>query len=186
MIRAGVAEVSGAEAAHQLARRELWPDLQVGVQYGQRGGGEMGTERMGSLMLGASIPIFARDRQYRMRDETAAMRSMAEADLAAMRADTRSRIAEARANLARAKSLTALYLTTILPQADAVTSSALAAYRVGTVDFMILLDARMALNRFRRERFALVAEEGKAWAELEMLVGRELIETGGERRGGGR
>jgi outer membrane protein TolC len=175
MIRAGLQEVRGAEASQQLARREIWPDLQVGVQYAQQGG-EMGTERMGSLMLGASLPVFARDRQLRMREEAAAMTRMAQADLTAMRAETRGRIGEAYASLLRARSLARLYHSTVLPQAEATAASALAAYRVGGVDFMTLLDDRMTVNKYRQELYTLDADQGKAWAELEMLTGRELFD----------
>ena len=179
MIRAGVEDVSAADASARLARKEIIPDLVVGVQYGQRGStGEMGTgtERMGSLMLGASIPVFARDRQLKMRQETAAMKLMAQADLAAMRAETRGKIGEAYAALTRARSLAQLYRTTVLPQAEATVASALAAYRVGSVDFMTLLDDRMSVNTYRQELSTLEADEGKAWAELEMLTGRALID----------
>ena len=176
MIRAGEREVEAAEAQAQRARREIWPDLTIGLQYGQRPG-EMGTERMGSLMLGASVPLFARSRQLRMREEAGAMREMAVADLAAMRAETRARVTEAYASLMRARNLAWLYRSTILPQADAAVSSALAAYRVGSVDFMTLLDNRMSVNTYRQELLALEAEEGKAWADLEMLVGRELVDA---------
>jgi outer membrane protein TolC len=175
MIRAGVEDVRAAEAAQRGAHKEIWPDLQVGVQYAQRGG-EMGTERMGSLMLGASIPVFARDRQLRMREEAAAMTRMAQADLAAMRAETRGKIGEAYASLERARSLAKLYRTTVLPQAEATVASALSAYRVGTVDFMTLLDDRMTVNRYHQELYTLDADQGKAWAELEMLVGRALFD----------
>ena len=176
MVRAGEIELDAANAQLKLARREIWPDLTVGLQYGQRRG-EMGLERMGSLMVGASIPVFARSRQLRMREEAAAMREMAAADLAAMRADTRARVTEAYANLVRARNLAALYRTTILPQAEATVSSALAAYRVGSVDFMTLLDNRMTVNTYLQELLALDAEQGKVWAELEMLTGRELFDV---------
>lgn len=176
MVKAGQREVEAAEAEVRLARREIWPDLTVGLQYGQRAG-EMGPERMGSLMLGVSVPIFARSRQLRMREEADAMRQMATADLAAMRADTRARVTEAYATLIRARNLGSLYRTTILPQADAAVSSALAAYRVGDVDFMTLLDNRMTVNSYRQELFALEAEQGKAWADLEMLLARELFDA---------
>lgn len=188
MVQAGRGEVHAASAAARLARRELFPDLQLGVQYGQRGGA-MGTERMGSLMVGASLPVFARSRQLRMREETVAMRQMAEADLAAMRADTRARVAEAYAGLTRARNLAALYRNTVLPQAEATASSALSAYRVGGVDFMTLLDNRMVVNQYRQELFRLEAEEGQSWAELEMLLGRQLFDAntavaGGKPNGG--
>jgi outer membrane protein TolC len=188
MVRAGREEVQAAFESARLARREVIPDLQLGLQYGQRPGA-MGLERMGSLMVGASVPVFARSRQLRMREETVAMREMAEADLAAMRADTRARVAEAYAGLTRARNLATLYQNTVLPQAEATASSALAAYRVGSVDFMTLLDNRMVVNRYRQELFRLEAEEGQSWAELEMLVGRQLFDantaaTGGPPNGG--
>jgi len=176
MLRAGERDVEAAEEQAKLAGREIWPDLTVGLQYAQRGA-EMGTERMGSVMIGASVPIFAGRRQLRMRDETAAMRQMAAADLAAMRADTRARVAQAYANLTRARNLAALYRTTLIPQAEATGTSSLAAYRVGGVDFMTLLDNRMTVNEYRQELFVLDAEQGKAWADLEMLVGRELFDA---------
>jgi outer membrane protein TolC len=193
MVNAGRREVEAAGAQVELARRELWPDLTLGLQLGQRASPDgMGTERMGSLMVGASLPIFARSRQLRMREEAVAMRQMAEADLAAMRADTRARVAEQRANLTRARRLASLYRTTILPQANAVVASSLAAYRAGSVDFMTLLDNRMRLNGYREELAVLEADEGRSWAELEMLTGRELLDAGRTRAqvgvapGGGR
>lgn len=189
MIRAGLDGVRAAEVSATLARREFVPDLQVGVQYGQRSatmaradatGVPMAgrtTERMGSLMLGVTLPIFARDRQFQMRNEANAMKMMAEADVAAMRADTRGGIGEAYASLERARNLSRLYRTTVLPQSEATVASAMSAYRVGTVDFMTLLDSRMTVNTYRQELSVLEADEGKAWAELEMLSGRELIDS---------
>ena len=176
MIRAGQHELVAAASSVDLARREIWPDLQVGVQYGQRGGA-MGTERMASFMIGASLPVFARSRQLRMRDEATAMQAMAAGDLEAMRADTRGRIAETFADLTRARNLSALYRRTIIPQAEATVNSALAAYRVGRVDFMTLLDDRMAVNQYRQQLATLDAEQGMAWAELEMLLGQELLDA---------
>lgn len=191
MVKAGEREVDAANAQAKLARREIWPDLTVGLQYGQQKvtmpvtdpamPPERRTERMGSLMIGASIPIFANQRQYRMRQEMTAMQRMAEADLATMRAETRGKVAEAYANLVRARNLTSLYRNTVIPQVEASVSSALAAYRVGGVDFMTLLDNRMTANDYRQELFALEAEEGKSWAELEMLMGRELFDANNAR-----
>lgn len=185
MIRAGLQDARAAEASATLAKREIVPDLQIGVQYG-RGATTMTdasgmtstkSENMGSLMIGASIPLFARDRQYQMRNEANAMKAMAQADVDAMRAETRGKIGEAYADLTRARDLARLYRTTVLPQAEATVSSAFSSYRVGRVDFMTLLDDEMTVNKYRQELFGLEADEGKAWAELEMLTGRELIDS---------
>ena len=175
MIRAGEEELAAMDAMALRSRRELFPDLVVGVQYAQRSAG-MGTEHMGSLMLGASIPIFARSRQLQWREEADAMRAMSAADLNWMKADTRGRIGEVLARMNRARRLGDLYRRTVLPQAEAAVTSSLAAYRVGRIDFMNVLDSRMTVNRYRQELVTLQMEEGQAWAELEMLVGQELFD----------
>ena len=102
---------------------------------------------------------------------------MTRADLAAMRAETRARVAEAYATLVRARNVAVLYRNTILPQARAAVTSSLAAYRVGDVNLMTLLDNQMTVNRYSQELFALDAEEGTTLAELEMLTGHELFDV---------
>jgi len=174
LVKAAADEVEAARSGERLARREIWPDLQLGAQYGRQT--SQGGERMGSVMLGATLPIFARSRQLRMREEAAAMRQAASGDLATMIAETRTMLGVAYADLGQAQRLTALYRMTVLPQANAVVNSALAAYRVGTVDFMTLLDNQMAVYRYGRELATLEADEGKAWAELEALTGHELLD----------
>ena len=181
MLAAGAADIRAATADERLARRERWPDIQVGVQYGERGMPLGTTDRMGSLMIGATLPVFARSRQLPMRVEAAAMRAMTEADLRAMRADTRARVAEVHADLGRARRLGALYRLTVLPLAEAAAASALASYRSGAVDFMTVLENRMTVNRYHEELVTLTADEGRAWAELEMLLSRALLAPAGTR-----
>lgn len=173
MLARGRTAVEQAGTRRELAGREIWPDLQVGVQYGQRPA-EMGTERMGSLMVGFTLPVFAGRRQYAMRRETEAMQRMSTAELADMRAQVGARIGELVASLDRDRTLVRLYRTDILPQAEANVQSALAGYRSGSVDFMTLVDAQMTANQYRQELSRLVADYGTLLAELEMTVGRTL------------
>ena len=165
--------VDQARSRGELARREIWPDLTVGVAYGQRGS-EMGTERMGSAMVGFSLPIFAGRRQHAMRDEAMAMERMASAELVGREAEVGARVEELLAEADRTRSLTELYRHDILPEARATVASALSSYRVGAVDFMTLVDAQMNLNRFEGEFHQLIADYGKAVAALESTVGRGL------------
>ena len=46
---------------------------------------------------------------------------------------------------------------------------------------MTVVENRMGINRYRQERIALDAAEGRAWAELEMLTGQVLLGGGGAR-----
>lgn len=168
-LTAGHAELATATAAAVVARRERWPDLQVGVQYGRRGS-PMGVDHMGSLMIGASVPVFASRRQLPMREEAAAMQASAQAEIDLWRADTRARVREAHAALTSARRLRLLYRTTIVPQAAAASDAALAAYRTGTGDFASMLAARLELVRLRREQVGLDVAEARAWVTLDILI----------------
>jgi outer membrane protein TolC len=166
--------VARAQDGTRLARREIWPDVSIGVQYGERGDAEMGTERMGSVMVGFTVPVFVRQRQYALRREAAAMERMAGAELEDAVVQAEARITELAAELDRARTLVRLYRAEVLPRAEAAVQSSLASYRAGAVDFMTLADAQMMVNRYRQEAFALLAEYGRAVAELEMVLGRPL------------
>jgi hypothetical protein len=74
-----------------------------------------------------------------------------------------------------------LYTTTILPQTEGTVIASFAAYRVGDVNLMTLLDNQMTVNRYRQESLALEAAQGKAIAEIEMLLGRELFDPSATR-----
>lgn len=175
MLRAGADNLRAAEAATTLAQREIWPDLELGLGYGWQPMPDGGTDQMLSVMIEASVPLWAGSRQLKMRDEAAAMRAEAADELEAMRADTRGRVAELAADLERVRELHVIYAHTLLPQAEATVASARAAYQVGTVDFLTLLDALMAEYGYHAQLLRLDAEEGKAFAELEMVTGQPLV-----------
>jgi len=165
--------VERAVTMEELAKRSIWPDITVGIQYGL---GRMAGDykSMGGAMVGFGLPIHAGKRQYAARDEALALRLSAEAGLEEARAEIGAEIAMEVAELDRSRSLLALYREDILPQGRATVESALNAYRAGTVDFMTLVDAQMAVNRFQGEYFALVSSYGTSLAALEMTIGREL------------
>lgn len=162
-----------ADTRVDLAQKEIWPNLTLGITYGQRDAG-MGLERMGSAMLGFSLPVHASKRQFALRDEAGAVKRMAEAELGGLEAEVEARIGELLAELERARSLIDLYRGEVLPQARATVESAFSSYRVGTVDFMTLVDAQMTVNRYEGELYQLLADYGKAVAGLESAVGRTL------------
>jgi outer membrane protein TolC len=169
-LRAGAERVAAAEASYRAARRELYPDFQLGVQIQRR----PEFPDMVSLMLGFNLPIFAGARQLPMRRETAAMRDMSQAELLNQRNETIAQILETRARAAQDRALGALYRTNILPQARAAVQAALASYRVGRVPFMTLVDNQMTVNRYETEAYRYLADYHQAVGELEALVGREV------------
>jgi outer membrane protein TolC len=161
--------LASSDADVQLARRERWPMLEVGVQYGRQPGTN---ERMVGLMAGASLPLFRGQRQQQMIEEMVAMRRMADADARSTAASARAGVADATAALDRARTLQRLYDGTLLPQLQAVRESAGAAYRAGAGSLEAMLDALMAENDARIARLTARADEVRALARLERLTGQ--------------
>jgi cobalt-zinc-cadmium efflux system outer membrane protein len=167
-LRSGVA---AARANEDAARRMLLPDLTVGLSYGQR----TGSNDMVSAMVGVSVPVFARSRQLKMREESRAMREMAEGEIAAMRLSIRTELVTARAEAETARRQVTLYTGTLVPQAAAVYEASLTAYRVGRVDFMAVLDARMALLMYEHDAHRFEGMYGTAIADIDRLTGRPYV-----------
>ena len=168
--------VDQADTRVALAHKDIWPNLTLGVSYGRRDMG-LGTEHMGSAMVGFSIPIFASRRQMAAREEAEAMKRVNQADLAGLRSEVDARIGELLAELERSRSLIELYEGEVLPQASAMVGSARSSYRVGAVDFMTLVDAQLTVNRYELELYQLQADYGRAVSGLEAVVGRPLPKT---------
>lgn len=163
--------VSAARANEDAARRMLIPDLTVGFSYGQRAG----LPDMASAMVGVTVPIFARSRQLKARDETRAMRTMAEGEVAAMRLSVRTELVTARAEAETARRQVTLYTGTLVPQASAAYEASLSAYRVGRVDFLSVLDAQMALLMYQHDAHRFEAMYGTAIADIDRLTGRLYV-----------
>ena len=166
-LKSGTERVASAEAGLAAVRREIFPDLTVGLAYQRR----PAFDDMLSLMLGVTLPLFAGARQLPMRREMAAMRDMAQAELQATRTETVARVVELRARAERDRNLARLYRTRILPQARASVEAAISSYRVGRVPFMTLVDNQMTVNRYEIETYRLVADFHQAVGELEAMTG---------------
>jgi outer membrane protein, heavy metal efflux system len=169
-IRARMERVAAAEASLSAARRELYPDFQLGIAYQQR----PQFPTMVSLMVGVNLPIFAGSKQLAMRRQMAAMRDMSQAELLNLKNETSARIIETRARAVQDRTLVRLNRTSIVPQARAAVQSSLSGYRVGRVSFMQLIDNQMTVNRYETETYRILADYHQAVGELEALVGRPL------------
>jgi cobalt-zinc-cadmium efflux system outer membrane protein len=165
------AEIRGAAARASLARRAVLPDIDFSLQYGQRDA----RPDMLTWIVSAPLPLFKGRRQDR---ENAATR----ADLDAARSDSveaantlRAQVAAAHAAAERHRTRLALYAVSVIPQARAALTSATASFQVGRAQFRTLLTTQAALFRYETEYLASLTEFAKAVAELERLVGQEVL-----------
>lgn len=160
----------GAATNERLVRRMIVPDLNLGIRYGQR----FGDNDMVSAMVGVSLPVFAASRQFPMRDEARAMREASEFEVRAMRLEVHAMLATAYAEAMTARRQIASYTATLLPQATASVTAALAAYRVGRADFPSVLDAQMALLMYEHDLHRYEAMYGIAIAEIDRQIGHSF------------
>jgi cobalt-zinc-cadmium efflux system outer membrane protein len=168
------ARVAAADAGYRAARRALYPDFTVTVGYAQR----PQFEDLATIMLGISVPLWAGSRQLPLRREMEAMQAQERAAERDLYNETYARLAELAADADRARVLSHVYATSVLPQAQASVESALSAYRVGRVDYTTLVRNELTVNRYEIESVRLAAEYHQALAQVEALVGGQL---GGER-----
>jgi outer membrane protein TolC len=172
-LHAARARAEAAESGYRAARRAVYPDFAVTVGYGQR----PQFEDLVTIMVGISIPLWAGSRQMPLRREMEAVQAMEQATERDLYNETFARLAELAADVDRARTLSQLYTTSVLPQAQAAVESSLSAYRVGSVDYMTLVQNELTVNRYEIEGIRLTAEYHQALAQVEALVG---VPLGGE------
>lgn len=157
-----------------LMRREYYPDFDVRLQYGQRDRAPDGMPRddMVSLTVGVNLPIWRKSRLEPQVAEARAMRSQADSMLAAERLETLAALDAQLANARQWRSTAALYRDTVLPEVNAAVTSALAAYRVGRVDFLTLRQAELRVLEVATALAEAIAQHNVAVAEIDLLTGR--------------
>jgi outer membrane protein TolC len=160
----------------ELTQREYYPDFDLKLQYGQRDRAPDGMPRddMVSLTVELNLPIWRKSRLQPQVAEARAASSQAQSMLAAQRLETQAALDEQRAIATQSRQSANVYQSTLLPQVRASISSALAAYRVGGVDFLTLRLAQLRELDVATELAETIASHNKAVAEIDLLVGRSV------------
>ncbi|MDU0461044.1 MAG: TolC family protein, partial [Geobacteraceae bacterium] len=115
-----------------------------------------------------------RERRHAMVAESDSEIRMAADELNSLRNGIASSVADLLATLERREKLVSLYKTGIIPQAEQSLESAVIGYRVNKVDFLTLLDSRIALFNYERELYESQAEYMMGLARLEATVGTDV------------
>ena len=174
-LRALEVAVAKAGKSIELAKADYYPDFDVRLSYGQRDRMPDGPRRddMVSLTVGINLPIWGATKRGPKVAEALAMSGQADEMYQAQRNETlmklRQQIAAARQGVSSAR----LYQTTVIPQARVTVEAAIAAYKVGRVDLLTLLDSQMAAFTYEIELAQVLTARTKALAEIDLLVGKE-------------
>lgn len=162
--------IERGEVAVALAKRDYLPDFSVGYVYQQR----PGFPDMHGMSFGINIPIFYRTKQ---REKVAQVSEELNANQR-IRDDRKTTLFfELKEQYLAAKAsdeLIRLYAKAIVPQSSLALESSIAAYEVGSVDFLSLITGFTTVLDYETEYYREVANYQEALARMEPLTGLEL------------
>lgn len=155
-----------------LAKRDLRPDFQFGVSA-QRFVGDM--PWMYGVDIMVSVPLYASRKQRPLITEAAAALVASGRSRESRRAVAASEVTQAFLAIASADQLVALYSDSVLPQSRLALESSLAAYQVGSVDFLSVLTNFEAVLTAQVARLEQQTRRDQALVRLEPYVGLEFV-----------
>ena len=170
-IREHEAMIAAQAARVDLAREEIFPDFDVALQYGQRSG----YPDMFTATVSVPVPIHRRRKQDQLTIAAGSELSALEAEHHARQNEIRAEVARLVSDLERNRAQLALFVKAVLPQSRASLASATASYQAGTVQFLAVLDDQATLFNYETEYFRALADFARTLAELEQLVGQEIL-----------
>ena len=170
-LREHEAMIAAQAARLELARKERLPDFDLSVQYGQR-------DRLSDMLsVGVSVPVPVQRKQKQdqvVAEASAVLAALHDEHQAKLNA-IRNDVARLASELERSRTQLALTRRAILPQARASLASALSSYQVGKVEFLTVLDNQSTIFTYETEYYRAIADFAKNVAELERIVGAEVL-----------
>ncbi len=171
-LKAADLAVQRNEQSHALARREYFPDINLGVQRFQNFQAPNGFGAVVSINL--PFAFWTKSKYDAAVQEAAAAVAAARADLRTVENLTRFQIRDLLAKVRASWEVAVLYRTTVLPQAEQGVAAARAGYRTGRTGFLDLIEADRAWRGFQLEYYRALVEREHRLAELEQVIGADL------------
>ena len=170
------------QIARKLAKKDYYPNFNVGFKYGQRENGRAGgtgafqqRPDFVSAFVGINIPIWYKTKQSRKVVEQSYRVKVAQEAYNKVRNQIFLGIKKLMDQEAKSSETLTLIKTAILPQARQSLESALAGYGVDKVDFLSLLDTQVTLLNWEIKYHRELADYEKTLAKLEQTVGKSLF-----------
>ena len=157
-----------SEQALKLARQGYIPDLSLSYMY-QNTGSRFPDYYMATV--GLSIPLYFWRKQTPAIDQAGAEKESAHAQTFATRLEVLAQAQSQWVAIQTTQRVGKIYQDGMIPQARATLQSALAAYRVGKVDFQTLLSAEIDVLRLEQEYYRVVADHEVAIAKVRQIIG---------------
>jgi outer membrane protein TolC len=176
--------VAKQDKAVELARKDYYPDFNVGLAYGFREKNRFGEPRADffSALMSVNLPIWWGSKLNPRVREQQAKKAAAQESYQALLDRLAAAIKDRYVKLERLSQQIALYGKGLVPQARQAAEASLASYQVGTLDFSRLFQTQIAAYNAELQLQQYLREFEENWAELEWLAGQELPRRPGDRK----
>jgi cobalt-zinc-cadmium efflux system outer membrane protein len=183
-LKALKALVAKQDKAVELARKDYYPDFNVGLAYGFRERSLTGRERADffTALMSINLPIWWGSKLNPKLREQKARRAAAQESFQTLLDRLAAAVKDRHAKLERLSQQIALYDRGLVPQARQAAEASLASYQVGTLDFSRLFQTQIAAYNAELQLQQYLKEFEDNWAELEWLVGEALPHRLGEKK----
>ncbi len=174
-------ETAKEKAAVDLAKKDYFPDITVGLDYIETGSALMpGTRDSGKDpvvgMMSINVPVWRG--KYRAAEREAKARYEASLRERSDRENTLvARLEMVLYGFRDAERKIDLYRDALVPKAEQSLRVTQQAYESGRTDFLDVIDAQRVLLEFELSYERALANRAQRLAEIEMLVGREIPRT---------
>jgi outer membrane protein TolC len=162
-------EVEAAKSKVELAKKKFYPDIGVGVDSIQTGGGEDAV----ILMFSMNLPVWRKSYKAAELQAKANVRKTSQ-----QKRETENtliaRAEEVLYGFEDSERKIKLYGDILVPKAEELLEASETAYTGGTIDFLSLVDAQRTLLEYQLRYERAVTDNQQKLANLKMLAGAEL------------
>ncbi len=183
-IKAVEATILQSQHEIELAKRKNYPDFQLGVKRFQNNG--IPQPNGWGVSATINIPwVFHRKHHQRLvetQQKLARQRALKET----LENHTRFSVEDLLVKIETAERLANLYQNSVLPQAEQAVKSANIGYRADRVDFLNLLESQRQLEEFKLEFYRALVMQNNGVAQLEQVLGINILDIKNNQNGGPR
>jgi len=164
--------IERSQFAVNLARKEYYPDFGVGYMYQNR----PLMPEMHGITFSLNIPIFYKSKQREGVNEATEELISAQRSRENRETTLYFEVKEQYLAAKASEELARLFAGAVVPQSSLALESSMAAYEVGTVDFLTMLDNFITVLDYEVSYYRELTNYQIALARLEPLVGVELTQ----------
>ncbi len=170
-------KINAAKSRLDLAKKDYYPDFEVGAYYGGRDNTLANQDRADflTMKLSMTVPLYFSTKQSKAVDQRSRELIQRKYDLQDEWDKVRADISKATSDFRQSKNQTVLYKSGIIPQARQTVASMLAGYQVDKVDFLNLVRSQITLYNYEIQYWKVLTEANQALAQLTAMIGKEDI-----------